>query len=116
MKPWLPSVERLGTGNANLLCNAGFAQKIGEHMYYIDGDWNLHVSPYDRVDDRLIVDSEAAYINLSSDKVYFLHDNALHDTIRDADVWPVYNSGSDSGHVQGLYAAHRSPDFRKCQQ
>ena len=76
VKPWLPSVERLGTGNANLLCNAGFAQKIGEHMYYIDGDWNLHVSPYDRVDDRLIVDSEAAYINLSSDKVYFLHDNA----------------------------------------
>ncbi len=74
-KPWLPTVEQLGTSNANMACFAGFAQKIGEHMYYIDGDWNLHVTPYDRVDDRLIVDSEAAYINLGTDKVYFLHDN-----------------------------------------
>lgn len=74
-KPWLPTVEQLGTSNANMACFAGFAQKIGEHMYYIDGDWNLHVTPYDRVDDRLIVDSEAAYINLGADKVYFLHDN-----------------------------------------
>lgn len=74
-KPWLPSVEQLGTGNANLVYYAGFAQKSGEHMYYIDGDWNLHVTPYDQVDDRMIVDPEAAYINLSQDKVYFLHDN-----------------------------------------
>lgn len=77
-------VVTLGCTNANLLQGANFAVIPGEYYYYADRDWNLYVSPYDQerstfwigTEDMLVVDDEIGFLNIGSDKVYFIHDEA----------------------------------------
>lgn len=95
-------VETLGCTNANYFQKSCYAVIPNEYCYYVDRDWNLYVSPYDqeravyrRSKDALVVaDDEAKFINIGSDKVYFIHYEAEQDSLMQMDF--------DGGNVEAL--------------
>ncbi len=81
-KPWLPDIVRLGSSNALKHQGANYAMLDRQYEYFTDEDWNLYVCPFNDqdavfyIDNNTIVDTEAGFINIGKDKVYFAHDNA----------------------------------------
>ena len=97
----------LGSSNGNQFQGANYTEIAGEYLYYVDADWNLHVCPWDKeknsyhTEKGQIVDTEAGFINIGKDKIYYIHDNGEDETGPDilmemdydgSNVKPIINS------------------------
>ncbi len=113
-KPWLPTVQTLGTTNGNLHQGANYGAISNKYEYYVDMEWNLYVCEYDKEDktfyinEGMIVDEDAGFINIGKSRVYFLHDSSEDPEEQDS----IMEMSFDGSKVKTLVS---SPDYTKLQ-
>ncbi len=73
--------EMLGCSGSNAVQAGNYACIKDKYEYYADKEWNLYVVAPDETDNTFYIsdqypaiDDEVGYINIGTDKVYFIHD------------------------------------------
>ncbi|MCD8118345.1 MAG: protein kinase [Lachnospiraceae bacterium] len=112
------TIVTMGTSNSNMMNGSCFAGIYLQYEYYIDAEFNLHISSFDEEDgvfylggDTPTVDDEASSIVVGGDKVYFIHDNDL--TIGQEAPETIYSMDPDGSNVTVLLTG--SHDYKYLQ-
>jgi len=101
LRPGPVEVDVLGCPNASKHGGSLMVEIPDEYIFYDDKDCGLYMSAYDTEDETFYIgtegeqclDERALFLNVGQDKIYYIHDGDIDDTLPDA----IYQLNPEDG-------------------